>query len=189
MTARSGHDTRRFGRFLSNVIGLSPAEAAPLLTAFARGERVIVPAVPSSSDAEADPWGSHYERAGLIAEFGLYSIGEEQAAAHRAANAKVIAERRAKLNENFLAWGAEGLADELAADLSAPIPAARDRLEQFKAEQRKNSSIPTIEERSHGLPEFGPSFDPKPNNPQNHTTTMEAALARLGATPETKKNG
>lgn len=189
MAERSKGAISRFGRFLSEAAGLSAASASSLITAFARGEQVVVPAVSNAFDP-AGEWDWQEERAGLIAEHGLYSTLDEQAADQKAASAKQIAERRAQLNKDFLAWGAEGLADELSADLTVSIPQARARIIAFKEEQRSNPSYQTIEERARGMTEFGSdTFDPEPIGATRHKLAMETALARHGAKTETEKNG
>lgn len=152
MTSRSPASVSRFRGFLESIARLSPSAAAPLLTAFARGEPVVCPAV-SSELASDDVWAAHEERASIIADYGLLESRKEADDAHRAVNAAAITERRAALAEGWLDHGFEGRAGELAADLAVSVDDARAELRAMRA--AKSANVPTIQQRAEGQPEMG----------------------------------
>lgn len=173
---RSSGQMDRFSRFLLEGARLSIDAVGPLLTAFARGDSFALPPVSSAHDDEVGlEWLT--ERALIIAKYALLASDEERRSVTSLETVRLIAERRAAFG--MAAWGAEAKADELAADLSLPIPAAIAKLGEARAQARRQSGIPSIEERARSQIEFGPGDDPFNQQPKsNGARSMSEAVSR-----------
>lgn len=168
----------RLAGYLECCTSLDGAARGELLGKFAAGHSFVVPVPISSLDANtsADAW---VERAELIAKYGLKADDAEERAA-------LVKQRREAIGKGFLDFGMEPRADELAADQSISVEAARAML---RAEKPEGPRVPTIEERAAEGGTFGSSFDFRPMG-SNHKENFAAALDRAGARParkETKK--
>lgn len=172
----------RFSRYLLEGARLSIDAVGPLLTAFARGDSFALPPVSSAHDDEVGlEWLT--ERALLVAQYGLLASDEERRSLERLENARLVAERRAAFG--MAAWGAEAQADELAADLTVPIPAAIAKLGEARAQARRQSGIPSIEERARSQIEFGPGDNSiNQQSKSNGARSMSEAVSRALGTSQ-----
>ena len=174
MELRAASALARFQSFLQGYTDLDPSSAAPFLVSFARGEATVCPPV-SSSVATEDMWRAHEERAQIIAEFGLLHSSEEAEIAGLVASARLVAERRSALDENWFAWGFEVEADAKASDLTVSLEEARAKISALR-KARAEEGVRRMEQRAATQVELGPT----PNSPQSdremNATSMASAL-------------
>jgi hypothetical protein len=174
--SRTAGQMERFSRFLLEGARLSVDAVGPLLTAFARGDSFALPPVSYVHDDE-DGLEWLMERALLIAQYGLLASDEERRSAESLKNARLVAERRVAFG--MAAWGVEAKADDLAADLSIPIPVAVGRLAEARAQAYANSGVSSIADRAREQIEFGPAPDPTgKKSKSNGASSMRAAVSR-----------